>query len=277
MNIQEHDLTKFKDSVSVVIPAFNCRDTLDRALASIFAQVCYIKEVLVVDDGSTINFVDIIDRWVSYGLPILYFRLTVNSGPGYARNFGIKKSSGLFIAFLDADDYWHDNKIEIQLYFLLIYPEIEILGTLTSVMGPSSTLIKPSQCSIKQFGLVDFLISCRIPMRSVIIRRSVPILFGDRECVEDFYAWLNYLIQPKSKIYRVESTLSFSGMDEFSGGSYSSNLLSTEIREINTLLSFLTSRNRLAFLIPIALIFSVLKFFRRFISRFLKNLFAAVV
>jgi glycosyltransferase involved in cell wall biosynthesis len=97
--------------VSVVIPAFNAGRYIEEALDSVFRQTYASMEVIVVDDGSTD---DTTARLEPYRSRIRYLS-QANAGPGAARNRGIECSSGDYLAFLDADDVWQPEKLQIQL------------------------------------------------------------------------------------------------------------------------------------------------------------------
>ena len=99
--------------VSVVIPTFNRYLTLVRALESVFGQTMQDLEILVVDDGSTDGTVDAVASFVSDKLR--YIRLSGNRGGGAARNAGINLARSEFVAFLDDDDSWEPDKLELQL------------------------------------------------------------------------------------------------------------------------------------------------------------------
>jgi teichuronic acid biosynthesis glycosyltransferase TuaG len=104
--------------VSVVIPYFNAKDTIGRALNSIKKQTLTVKEVIIVNDGSDlVTLSKIIEESKKY-LNIILIDLTKNFGAAYARNIGVANSSAKFIAFLDADDVWHPEKISIQYKFM---------------------------------------------------------------------------------------------------------------------------------------------------------------
>jgi teichuronic acid biosynthesis glycosyltransferase TuaG len=100
--------------VSVVIPYFKARDTIVRALNSVRAQTHPVKEVIIVNDGS--DFILLTEKVAEFEeyLHIILIDLVINSGAANARNVGVRNSSGRFIAFLDADDVWHPEKISIQ-------------------------------------------------------------------------------------------------------------------------------------------------------------------
>ena len=102
---------------SVVIPAYNAEATIECCLDSVAAQTLAPLEVLVVDDCSTDGTAAAVfrceERLSKAGVRFVYHRLDKNSGPSVARNHAIRAARGSFIAFLDADDVWHRNKLEI--------------------------------------------------------------------------------------------------------------------------------------------------------------------
>ena len=97
--------------VSVIIPTLNRADLLKRALRSVIYQTFSPNEIIVVDNGSTDNTRDMIKENFQN---IKYYFLP-NKGVSKARNLGIKNSNSELIAFMDADDFWPDEKLEIQI------------------------------------------------------------------------------------------------------------------------------------------------------------------
>ncbi len=97
--------------ISVVIPVYNCEKYFSEALNSALSQNYRPIEIIVVDDGSTDNSAKIAK---SYKEKVKYTYQN-NSGPAAARNTGIQIATGEFIAFLDADDLWPQNKLTLQL------------------------------------------------------------------------------------------------------------------------------------------------------------------
>lgn len=110
------------DWVSVIVPTFNRSELLLSALESIRCQTFRPIEVVVVDDGSTDDTLDIIRQWVAKneapGTFLIRCWKQANQGPNAARNLGIRESHGEFIAFLDSDDRWLPEKLEKQISVL---------------------------------------------------------------------------------------------------------------------------------------------------------------
>lgn len=108
--------------VSVIVPVYNAGELLDRCLDSIFGQATdRTVEVILVDDGSTDNSVELIRRRPEQDRIRLFQQ--ANSGPSKARNKGIAEARGRYLAFLDADDYWLQGFIDSTAGFLDRHPE----------------------------------------------------------------------------------------------------------------------------------------------------------
>jgi glycosyltransferase involved in cell wall biosynthesis len=101
-------------SISVVIPTFNRSHLLTRAIGSVLNQTHPATEIIVVDDAS---LDDTSARIAEYAgaVPLIYTRLERNGGGGVARNAGIRKAIGHYIAFLDSDDSWAPDHLRILL------------------------------------------------------------------------------------------------------------------------------------------------------------------
>lgn len=94
--------------LSVVIPVYNCEKYIEEAVLSIEKQPCKDVEILIVDDGSKDNSGNIADNLAEKFTNIKVFHIP-NGGVSHARNYGVSKSIGKYISFLDADDVWCKN------------------------------------------------------------------------------------------------------------------------------------------------------------------------
>ena len=113
------DTQKRMPLVSIIMPFFDAKETISDSVDSVLAQTEQDFELILVDDCSRDDGYQIVtDKYAGEGR-IKIFRLAVNSGAGVARNFGIEKASGRFVAFLDADDLWYPNKLTVQLSIML--------------------------------------------------------------------------------------------------------------------------------------------------------------
>ena len=107
-----------RNKVSVIIPTYNSSKTVKRSVESVLNQTYQNFEIIITDDNSNDNTVSVIEKYLKNHNNIKLFCLDENRGAGYARNFCIEKASGDYIAFLDSDDYWYPNKLEIQIRFM---------------------------------------------------------------------------------------------------------------------------------------------------------------
>jgi glycosyltransferase involved in cell wall biosynthesis len=111
--------------ITCIIPVFNGERYLRETLDSVFAQTYRPLDVVLVDDGSTDKTAAIA---ATYDDRVRYIHQN-NQGPAAARNQGIRAARGEFIAFLDADDLWHPEKLERQIACFQIRPELEYCVT----------------------------------------------------------------------------------------------------------------------------------------------------
>ena len=111
-------------SISVVIPTFNRVSSLERTLNSVLAQTLPADEIIIVDDGSTDNTVSILkSRYSEVELSMIRFIEQDNHGVSAARNAGIATARHEWIALLDSDDVWHEDKLQKQIQALENAPE----------------------------------------------------------------------------------------------------------------------------------------------------------
>ena len=94
---------------SIIIPTFNQCNLLKKALQSVFKQNFKSYEIIVIDNHSTDNTYKVIK---SFKKKIIYSKIKNFGSIGKSRNIGIKKSHGKWLAFLDSDDTWSDNKLQ---------------------------------------------------------------------------------------------------------------------------------------------------------------------
>lgn len=105
---------------SIIIPAYNVAKHIEQTLLSVYKQTVEDFEILVIDDGSTDGTDEILKSQTDSRLRVIRQQ---NSGVSVARNRGIHKARGEFIAFLDGDDIWACNHLEIALKFFTEFPE----------------------------------------------------------------------------------------------------------------------------------------------------------
>lgn len=105
--------------VSIITPTYNSAKYIAETIQSVQSQTYTNWEMLIVDDCSSDDTVLIVEDFIKEDSRIKIFKLDINSGSGVARNLGITKAEGDYIAFLDADDLWKPQKLKIQIEFMI--------------------------------------------------------------------------------------------------------------------------------------------------------------
>ena len=123
--------------VSVIIPMYNAAHTIVRCLDSVINQTFRdtTYEIIIINDGSEDNSLEIVTGYIEKHRKKENYQFVLidqfNSGVSIARNTGLKLSKGEYISFLDSDDYWLDNKIEVQLSYF--NEEVDFVSALRNV------------------------------------------------------------------------------------------------------------------------------------------------
>lgn len=104
--------------VSIITPTYNCARFIGSTIESVLNQTYQDWELLITDDCSTDDTVDIVSHYVQSDSRIRLFKLDKNSGAGAARNNSIKEAKGKYLAFLDSDDRWLPTKLEKEISFM---------------------------------------------------------------------------------------------------------------------------------------------------------------
>lgn len=205
-------------TVSVVIPAYRAEHTIARAVDSVLAQSVPVHEIIVVDDGSPDNQVEVIRR---YGAKVVLVR-QANSKTAIARNTGIERASGDFVAFLDADDFWEPQKLERQLAVFASNPQVGVVGgRFNYQLDDGSRVVNVTQktewydrvCDVS--GPQAFMLGTMIWTGTVIVRRE--LLAEDRfvsglEPAEDRDLWVRLVA--KAPVYLLSEPLATAVLTE---------------------------------------------------------------
>lgn len=176
--------------VSIVIPTFNRGHTLTRAIDSVLSQSYSNFELIVVDDGSTDDTQNILKK-----ISNISILKQENKGVSAARNSGIKKASGEWIAFLDSDDEWLPTKLEKQVAVILENTDAVCVYTneIWIRNGVRVNLMKKHKKSGGDL-LIPSLTQCLIAPSSVMLKKATLIKLGcfreDYPVCEDYDLWL---------------------------------------------------------------------------------------
>ncbi len=260
-------------SVTVVIPCWRSKETINRAVESIYYQSMVPAKVILVDDASgdgTAQHLAKMQREFPDGW-IDVIQLKENSGPGVARNAGWNEAKTTYIAFLDADDAWHPRKIELQYNWMCKHPDMAITGHASELFNEVAgfkkieTLSKP-----KQFSYFSMVISNRMITRSVMLKTELSFRFGGKSVTEDYLLWLE-MVASNIPMLRFDEPLAVSFRPEFSAGGYSGDLWRHEKRELNAILKLYQKKKINLPSLSIFSAWSLVKYGRRFLLNCIRS------
>ena len=182
------------DLVSIIIPYFRKREYIANTIHSILEQTYKNLEIIIIYDDQEKEDLEFIKGLIKLDKRISLIINKKSLGAGLSRNYGIDKSKGNFISFIDADDVWKKNKLELQIKFmkeknyLISHTNYEIIDKENNIIGHRTA---------RDFNTVnDLLKSCDIGLSSVILKKEILIgecLFANLKTKEDFVLWLQIL------------------------------------------------------------------------------------
>ena len=180
-----------KNLVSVIMPYYDKKDYFFESINSVLNQTHTNLEILIVYDDQNRNDLKYIKSCVKNDLRVTIIFNDHNRGAAYSRNRAISIAQGEYIAFLDSDDYWETNKIEIQLNFMLTHG-YDFSHTTYRVVKYNDKIVATIRAKEK-LEYKQLLKSCDIGLSSVVLKRKLlsDMKFPDLKTKEDFVLWLN--------------------------------------------------------------------------------------
>lgn len=163
-------------TVSVIIPAYRAAHTIKRALDSVFGQSHAVDEVLLVDDGSPDDMAEAVR---SYGDQVTLLRKP-NGGAASARNLGLDRARGEWIAFLDADDYWEKQKLDRQFSVIRTNSELGLVCGRWFTQVPGEERAAPAAIRDLDFDRIlapkgdeIFRVATKLWTSTILVRKTV--------------------------------------------------------------------------------------------------------
>lgn len=210
-------------TISVVVPAYNSQSTIIETINSVLEQTFTDFELIVINDGSTDRTLELLSEVKDARLKVYSYP---NGGLPAARNQGIVRARGEFISFIDADDLWTSDKLELQLQALQKNPQAGVAYSWTICMGNNGNSFHPGVSESFQGNVYpNLLVGNFIASGSnVLIRKEAIESVGNfdeslKSC-EDWDYWLRlapkweFVVVPKPQIiYRLSSGAMSSKLD----------------------------------------------------------------
>ena len=195
------------DLVSVIIPYYKKRDFISDTINSVLKQTYNNLEIIIIyDDDSDIDL-SFIKEFQKKDKRITIIKNAKKLGAGMSRNIGISQSRGKYIAFLDADDTWHINKLDKQINFMIKH-NYSATHTSYSIINENRDVIGKRNAR-DFFKIEDLLKSCDIGTSTVVLQKNLlnkDIAFASLVTKEDFVLWLR-LLKNNIQIYALNENL----------------------------------------------------------------------
>lgn len=160
--------------VSIILPTYNRAEYLGEAISSVFGQSFSNFELIVVDDGSTDRTSRLVKQFCD---PRLIYLHQSNKGRSAARNYGLTKAVGAYIAFLDSDDVYLEGKLEQQVAYLDEHPEFGMVYTSAYCIDSDGNLLDEqpyfAHAEGNIYAQIAFFQPLTITLPTVMVRREV--------------------------------------------------------------------------------------------------------
>lgn len=194
--------------VSIITPVYNSEAHIEECINSVLSQSLSEWELLLIDDYSSDSSISIIKKYAQSDPRIKFYLFKKNVGAGIARNKGIEISKNRFIAFLDSDDYWHEDKLKLQINFML-KNKIEFSYSYFYELNKSDQ-VKKIITAPKKIDLSKLLFNNYIKTLTAIYdtKRIGKIYMPDYRKRQDWGLWFNILKKVKNA-YCLQRPLSY--------------------------------------------------------------------
>ena len=197
------------DLVSIIIPYRKKRNFISNSIKSVLNQTYVNFELIIIYDDENENDLNLINEFQKKDNRISIIKNIKQIGAGESRNLGINYSKGEFIAFLDADDTWQNDKLMKQISFMK-FNKYDATHTSYSIVDENHNVIG-KRIARNFLELKDLLKSCDIGTSTVIIKKNLinnEVKFASLKTKEDFVLWLK-LLKKNIKIYGLNEILTF--------------------------------------------------------------------
>lgn len=259
-----------KAEVSVVIPCYCCVYTIERAVQSIVDQSLLPSEVILIDDCSTDGtghkLEELKNKYSEGWIKVIH--LSENSGPATARNVGWDIASYDYVAFLDADDSWHSDKIKFQYGWMRINPDVYLTGHFCSEPKGEKLLSNELSTTPKYITKFNILVKNYFKTPTVMIRRDLPFkMQSGKRYSEDYLLWMRVIFAGYKACY-FDLSLAYLHKPEFGAGGLSGDLSALEKGELDAYKKICDLGHINIFTYYLVSVYSLFKFARRLLISF---------
>lgn len=182
--------------ISIILPCLNAGKTLAPCLDSLLSQAYPHFEIIAIDDGSTDGTLEILERFAKKDYRIKILGNDTNQGISLSLNKGIGLAKGAYIARMDADDIAQPQRLEEQVHYLLLHPEVDVLGTGVSLISENDKIVLPNHFICTQPAAIYFASFFTAPLfhptimgKSEVLKKHPYSDAPEHKHIEDFELW----------------------------------------------------------------------------------------
>ena len=244
---------------SVVIPTYNRKESLKKAIFSVLLQDEQNFELIIVDDGSESGSKEFLKE-IAKQTNLRVFFIPTRKGVSFARNFGVQNAYSKWICFLDSDDLWHKKKLSVQKKFLQENPQYVIFQTQEDWIR-NQKKINPPKKYVKKSGDIfsDCLQHCFITPSAVCLQKKIFLEFGGFDeylpACEDYDLWVRITAKYSAGLIKEKLVVRFEGhqdqlshtyqaMDRFRIYSLLKNIIQGSFSKLQTELAYLVLQKK---------------------------------
>lgn len=175
---------------SVVIPAYNVEAYIEETVNSVLSQTLEDWELIIVNDGSTDHTLEKLESFRDERVRLI---TVPNAGVSRARNLGIERAAGQYIAFLDGDDVWHCSHLETAYRYLSSHPDSSWYSSVSIDGTRASQLTSPAECRVHEVLYFSrpslYVNSSTVIIKAECAKAMLPLFPEGMRNAEDWAAW----------------------------------------------------------------------------------------
>lgn len=250
------------EKISVVIPIYNAASSIIAVLDSVLNQTVKVFEVIIINDCSIDNSFSILNNYISeksfYNFKLI--NLTENKGVSYCRNLGWNTANGDFVAFLDSDDYWNQNKLQIMIN-IIKSNNIDMIGHAyceKHILVDNYTFFNKRH--LKKVSFFSIMVRNKFQTSCVLIRKELDERFNEKISHCEDYELFVRLIANNYNVFYYKDQLTYLGRPQLSKGGLSEKKIQMRLGEIKAFKIGLKLK-KISFLLPLFVVYSFIKYF----------------
>ncbi len=266
---------------SIIVPMFNVEAHIENLFSTLDIFLDNKNyEIILIDDFSSDNTIKIVSQFIKNRAPsnLFFINNKKNFGPSYSRNIGVTKASGKFIAFLDSDDAWHHDKMDIQIKFML-ENDISFSGTNHIILSNKKTSTKNKKNTKVRINYISFISALFKPpfaTPSVIIEKKLinkHMFNNNLRYGEDYDLWLRILRHNNAVKLNNDLTFTFKHDYISANNSLSSNLHKMHKSNLYIFKELFSIEKKIymKIIIILAYYFEFIKYYKRILIKFYLN------